>query len=579
MSVTFEEPCAEGAHNGPRFLSSTINIATPALCALAAISVSLSVALMFVRATTPWARLPDNDYWDNISGVITETGVRLTLSDLLRHNNEHIVFIPKLLYAANYLASSGSNIGLIAYSIAVGGLCSVLLLFMARDLLVDAPLRFALCALLFPLVMLSSKLTHNYFMGMSGAIWLTADLFVILSAAALARAVSTKSSLWLLMSLIAALLGALSYSTAIYMLVVLLFCSLALLFVPRFGVAISKPMLIGASLVIAFVLVIFFAYRTHPPAHPALVFDPVRLAYYVLVYIGSALPLPPILYVVGGLALLSVGAMSIFALVARGRNKEILFWILLFLFAPFNAFMTGVGRAGYGMATAESSRYQSVASLTVIATIVLVVKALPEGEVSRPIAVIRRAILIGLLFGAPLIVVNPINLNRYSARNERKAIAEVALRLQVQGEQHLRAATPAIQQLDRLLPTLRTAHHVPFDWSSRCEKLMDQHIGEAVGRVIGVLQTVSTYEISHGRGRAIELSGRAELHGEAPDCVIIVDGYRTVIGAGVFIPHAFVVEPSVEWRAVALLPRNKPVCALAVFSRTDQLVPISSCDL
>jgi hypothetical protein len=36
---------------------------------------------------------------------------------------------------------------------------------------------------------------------MSGAIWLTADLFVIVSAAALARAVASESAPWLLVSL------------------------------------------------------------------------------------------------------------------------------------------------------------------------------------------------------------------------------------------------------------------------------------------------------------------------------------------------------------------------------------------
>jgi hypothetical protein len=65
-----------------------------------------------------------------------------------------------------------------------------------------------LCALLFPLVMFSAKLTHSYFLGMSGTIWLTADLFVIVSAAALARAVASESAPWLLVSLFVGVLGA-----------------------------------------------------------------------------------------------------------------------------------------------------------------------------------------------------------------------------------------------------------------------------------------------------------------------------------------------------------------------------------
>jgi hypothetical protein len=43
---------------------------------------------------------------------------------------------------------------------------------------------------------------------MSGAIWLTANLFVIVSAAALARAVASESAPWLLVSLFVGVLGA-----------------------------------------------------------------------------------------------------------------------------------------------------------------------------------------------------------------------------------------------------------------------------------------------------------------------------------------------------------------------------------
>ena len=187
---------------------------------------AVAATFTFRRAITPWSSLPNSDYWGNISGIVTETGVRLGLDALLRHNNEHIVVIPKLVYAANYLVTSGSNTGLIVYSLAVGIAITAVLLFLARDLLIDTPWRLLLCALLFPLVMFSAKLTHSYFLGMSGTIWLTADLFVILSAAALARAVSAESSNWLVLSLLAALFGVLAYSTAIYLLIVLaIYCA------------------------------------------------------------------------------------------------------------------------------------------------------------------------------------------------------------------------------------------------------------------------------------------------------------------------------------------------------------------
>lgn len=202
----------------------------PVFLAVAALVTAIAATLTFRRAITPWSSLPDSDYWGNISGIVTKTGVHLGLDTLLRHNNEHIVVIPKLVYAANYFVTSGSNTGLIVYALAVGIACTALLLFLARETLVDTPWRLLLCAVLFPLVMFSAKLTHSYFLGMSGSIWLTADLFVILSAAALARAVGTGSANWLLASLLAAVVGVLAYSTAVYMLIVLvIFCAAKLL--------------------------------------------------------------------------------------------------------------------------------------------------------------------------------------------------------------------------------------------------------------------------------------------------------------------------------------------------------------
>ena len=197
---------------------------TSVFLAVAALVTAIAAALTFRRAITPWSSLPDSDYWGNISGIVTDTGVRLGLDTLLRHNNEHIVVIPKLVYAANYLVTSGSNTGLIVYSLAVGIAITALLLFLARELLVDTPWRLLLCALLFPLAMFSAKLTHSYFLGMSGTIWLTADLFVILSAAALARAVAAESSNWLLLSLLAGLVGVSLHHRHLYAYRLVIFC-------------------------------------------------------------------------------------------------------------------------------------------------------------------------------------------------------------------------------------------------------------------------------------------------------------------------------------------------------------------
>jgi hypothetical protein len=304
---------------------------TPVFLAIAALVTAIAAGLTFRRAITPWSSLPDSDYWGNISGLITESGVRLDLANLFRHNNEHIVVIPKLIYAANYLATSGSNTGLIVYSLAVGIALTALLLYFARELLLDTPWRLVLCALLFPLVMFSAKLTHSYFLGMSGAIWLTADLFVIVSAAALARAVASESAPWLLVSLFVGVLGVLAYSTAIYMLIVLVIFCAAKLLRPKLPGPSSRPLLLGTAAAALLVLGLGLALRNAPKAKPDLAFDLVGLVEFVLIYLGNALTTGP-LRLVAGLVILAAGAASIWRLAAERRIKETLLWVILFFF-------------------------------------------------------------------------------------------------------------------------------------------------------------------------------------------------------------------------------------------------------
>jgi hypothetical protein len=551
------------------------------LATLAALAVALTAGIMFRRATTPWASLPDYDYWANIVGVISSDGIRLEPSALFRHNNEHIIVIPKLIYAANYLATSGSNIGLIVYSLVVGALCSTLLLYLTRNLFIDTPLRFAFCAILFPAVMFSPKLVHSYFMGMSGTIWLTADLFVVLSAAALARAVATTNSNWLLMSLLAGLLGVLTYSTSIYALIFLLCFCLVLLARPALRGMLSRSVLISAAALIIVVLGILWVYRTSPSGHPPWEFD-LKLIYFVLIYIGNSLPTNSVVRPAAGLIILALGAGCIHYLIIQGRAKDILHWIMLFLFAPFNALMTGIGRLGFGAEVATSSRYQSVAAVSLIATIALALAAVPKGVLSRPMAIARALCFIGFGVGAAVIAFQPggATAKFYSTRNEKKVIAEIALRQGIQGDHHLRAATPAIAQLDSLIPMLRAARHVPFDRKSRCEEMLGQHRPKTTAPTAGLVETLSIYDMSHGAGRAIELSGWAERNGDAAECIIIVDGSGTVIGTGASVSRRSDLKPArgtTGWKAVAALPQGMPVCAFALFPGESQWTPLANC--
>ncbi len=552
--------------------------------AIFAVAVTLLAATTFMRATTPWSVLPDADYWANIFGLITEGGVDFNLAALFRHNNEHLVVIPKLIYIANYVAASGSNIGLISYSIVAGGLCAALLLIFTYDLFRDAPWRLVLCAVLFPIVMFSAKLTHSYFYGMSGTIWLTADLFVIASAAALARAVATGRASWLYLSLAAAVLGILSYSTAIYMLLVLMVFSAAYLAIPSLRGQLPRTPLVATLLANSTLLTIVVAYAAHgSTSRPSSEFNSLQLIDFMLIYIGGALAEGPWRRPAGAL-ILAAGAAAITALIRQGRGKETLLWSILYLFAPFNALMSGFGRLGtLGLNAAGASRYQSVTAISLVATIVLVLAALPQSS-ALPRAAIAKAMgflaLIGIGVG---ILADRSFLRSYTARNANKAITEIALRQGTEDIAAIQAATPAVGELTRMLPALRAASHVPFDRQTRCEDWIGKTAARTGGSANGAIEAVSLYRTLGGQ-EALSLSGWAVEAGIGAECIAVADDDGTVIGAGASAfrrPDLKSVDrrPSarIGWKAVAPLPRGQTICAYALFPGTGTLAKLPTC--
>ena len=198
-----------------------------------------------------------------------------------------------------------------------------------------------------------------------------------------------------------------------------------------------------------------------------------KLVEFVLIYLGNALATGP-LRLVAGLVIVGAGIASIWRLAAERRVTEALLWVILFFFAPFNALMTGIGRLGYGVKIAATSRYQSVTAITLIATVVLVLAALPKSASSRREVLWRNVAFGALLVCAVLIAIDRSYVANYAARNERKVVAEIAMRQSIEGNQHLKAVTPAFGQLDRALPVLRAAKHAPFHWRSRCEGMLGQ---------------------------------------------------------------------------------------------------------
>jgi NADH:ubiquinone oxidoreductase subunit 6 (subunit J) len=94
-------------------------------------------------------------------------------------------------------------------------------------------------------------------------------------------------------SLFAGVLGVLAYSTAIYMLIVLVLFCVAKLLRPKLSGPASRPLLLGTLAAALLVLGLGLAFRNAPQAKPDFAFDLPKLVEFVLIYLGNAGPQAP----------------------------------------------------------------------------------------------------------------------------------------------------------------------------------------------------------------------------------------------------------------------------------------------
>lgn len=134
------------------------------------------------------------------------------------------------------------------------------------------------------------------------------------------------------------------------------------------------------SIIAALVLCVWMIGYVKPPHHPPLVFDPLKLMRYVMVYLGSFFSLNPHTGLMFGAAgLLAFAGLTVHFFRSR-KNSSSLFagFSGLCLFALFNGLLTAAGRAGFGEVQATASRYAAFSALFWIGLSGLLLGARPQ---------------------------------------------------------------------------------------------------------------------------------------------------------------------------------------------------------
>ena len=423
---------------------------------ISAIFIPASVILYFAVHT---GILPDNDYWGILNPILTDNGFSHKLASWLSRANEHVITIPKVLFAVNILLTGGNNTGLalIAWSAA---LIQVLLLILVipTDIRKD-PVRGTVLLLIISIFIFTPKAAHNWIMGMSGTMWMTANMFSVAAIALIYRFHSTGRHLCLWGGIASGLLAGFCYSTPLALWPALILGAFLLRFRPR------HIFIIIAAATVAYVF--YFARYVHPPYHPSAENSPYKVGLFLLNFLGGLFINGPE-YARFGMSLALVGiALSFLAVWLRSGKggawrEESAPWLMLQLYAVGNGVLSGISRAGFGMDMALSSRYASLPAFFWLGLCAMWLIYFWRTERLRLYLPLPSAVIAVLISQMYMTSFN--NVGMLLSKGTRKEVATVSLITGLYDELIIKETlTPAPEQLMLVMDRLQRIGHVPFN--------------------------------------------------------------------------------------------------------------------
>ena len=198
----------------------------------------------------------------------------------------------------------------------------------------------------------------------------------------------------------------------------------------------------------------------HPSSTYALHHPLLGLKYFVSLF-GASLTAEPTRALVYGLILvgLAVGAL---ALTARGReSRRMSFWLALFAYSALIMLLITIGRSGYGVNQALSSRYSSFSILGVIALLGLLVRR-ARADRSRAAIGFLGATVVLIALSVPGVISDGMRSGRHESSNRKRA-AYILYTYRSQPDALLRDIFPPTPALVReFAPFLEHKHYVVF---------------------------------------------------------------------------------------------------------------------
>lgn len=445
-----------------------------------------------------------NDYWTMLGHTMGEDG-GWRIGGLFEAHNEHVIVVPKVLYWLNAVVFDGSNrtLGTVVVAIALGQV-ALLALMARRTRGLDRWSRVAL-VIAAAVLLISNWGGWSFIKAMSGTAWLTANLFAIAALVA-----QDRGRRFLAPGL--AIVASLSYGTGLAAWPALIVAAAA-----RDGRSVRRqwPTAVAAAAVLGWYLLWFRSSDGSAKQR-----DPVGLLGGIVERIGWPVAGEGSATVAGAVCLVALAAAAAWSLRTRRTAIAASPWLGLAAYGVSACFLIVVARNELFLTGTPTSRYVSLGAVTIVATLALVLMALPR-RWWRSLMVAPLVLVVWSGGGGVL-----DDLDRTTRQHD---LLGVAVRLGVADGQK----PPGwFQDFPPLTEPLRERGHVPFDRESWFDcGLMGSKVPTSDGLPSPVVGATSA-DIATRWPSTVSHTGQLDLGGATLDCIVVLDDEGLVVGAG-----------------------------------------------
>lgn len=464
--------------------------------------------LLMVRRIHQSTNLNYQDYWSSMLRITTPTG-GLHLRGLFTYQNEHPFFVPQVLYYLDARLLAGTNHMLGYYSLLVSiGALAILWFLLPRTW---SPLTRSLMLVAASAVLFCPSGAWNYVRGMSGAAWLTANLFALIGILLASRGRTV-------LAVIAAALALLSYGTGFGVPVALIVIAL-LRRDKRWRWLLPLALLLGALAV--------YAKTSHGGTAGAHGHDPGLLLQTFLTNLatlwdpsGGSLGL-----LISSLGLVVLIACAIRFWAAREQLADLIPWFGVLAYALAASALISFGRSLSFGGNGAQSRYVSLSALFWIA---LAVVALRTVRSPREVGVRALAVVAAVLvfWGASPVLFGP-------------AASQSALQDEIAAGLRFNAADPfgsLVQDPHAQIPRLQALHAFPYNSGYTVGCGVKPYATIDLSKVQTMPQNAfpkfGVLDSDQVTGNTRQIKGWMFRLGHPTQCALLVDGSGKVVGGG-----------------------------------------------